>query len=53
MEKYPAVFGKQELSDTSRLYLRCITCVPPVTALLFANLLSELKVENFDLAWGK
>jgi len=33
----------EELSDTSRLYLRCITCVPPVTALLFANLLSELK----------
>lgn len=31
----------QELTETSRLYLRCITCVAPLTLLLFANLLSE------------
>lgn len=31
----------EELTETSRLYLRCITCVAPLTLLLFANLLSE------------
>lgn len=38
----------EELTETSRLYLRCITCVAPLTLLLFANLLSELTMEQMQ-----
>eukprot|EP00435_Cladocopium_sp_Y103_P067218 s465_g29.t1 len=38
----------EELTETSRLYLRCITCVPPLTLLLFANLLSEMAMEQMQ-----
>eukprot|EP00913_Durusdinium_trenchii_P020805 g19545.t1 len=31
----------QELIETTRLYVRCITCIPPLTLLLFGGLLSE------------
>ncbi|CAK9063399.1 unnamed protein product, partial [Durusdinium trenchii] len=31
----------EELIETTRLYVRCITCIPPLTLLLFGGLLSE------------